>query len=92
MATHYKHLLAAQSSWQARHRVRFRSGQDLSQGSEQPSNGSRNGSALPQAGWTLTRSDRGLPAGQKEAGSGQHPEVLAGFTDARRGVGGRQSD
>ena len=88
MATYRKHLLAAQSSWQARHRIRFAGGPGLPQGSELMSYGTW-GEDLRARGGPASR-DRSVPTGQTQAGHRQSAQVPAGQSDPRASLEGRQ--
>ena len=88
MATHRKFLLAAQSSWQARHRIRFAGRPGLPQGSELMSYGTW-GEDLRTGGGPAGR-DRSVPAGQAQAGHRQPAQVAARQPDARASLEGRQ--
>lgn len=87
MATQRKQLLAAQSSWQARNRVRFAGGQGLPQGSQFVL-GFAWGEDL-RAGGQLESRDRSVPTRSAQARPGQPFEKLARRFDARSGVAGR---
>ena len=88
MATYRKHLLAAQSSWQARHRIRFPGGSGVSEGSELMSHGTW-GEDLRARGGPAGR-DRSVPTGQAQTRFGQLTQVPAGQSDSRASVEGRQ--
>ena len=88
MATHRKFLLAAQSHWQARHRLRFSRWPGVSEGSELMSYGTW-GEDL-RTGRGLAGRDRSVPTGQTQAGHRQLAQVPAGQSDPRASVEGRQ--
>lgn len=88
MATNRKHLLAAQSHWQARHRLHFARGPGLPQGGQSVLSGTW-GEDLRTRGGPASR-DRSVPAGQTKAGYRQLVEIPAGQSDSRASVEGRQ--
>ena len=88
MATHRKFLLAAQSHWQDRHRIRFAGGPGLSQGSELMSFGAWGEDLRARAG--PASGDRSVPTGQAQTRFGQLTQVPAGQSDARASLEGRQ--
>ena len=90
MATQRKFLLAAQSHWQARHRLRFSRWPGLSQGSELMSSGTW-GEDLRARGGPASR-DRSVFTGQAQTRFGQLTQVPAGQSDPRASVEGRQPD
>ena len=90
MATHRKFLLAAQSHWQARHRLRFAGGPGISQGSELMSYGTW-GEDLRARGGPAGR-DRSVSTGQTQARHRQLVEIPAGQSDSRASLEGRQPD
>ena len=90
MATHRKFLLAAQSSWQARHRLHFAGGPGVSQGSELMSYGTW-GEDL-RARREPTSGDRSVSTGQTQTRHRQLVEIPAGQSDPRASVEGRQPD
>jgi len=88
MATYRKHLLAAQSYWQARHRLHFAGGPGLPQGGELMSYGTW-GEDLRTRGGPASR-DRSVPTGQTQARHRQPAQVLVGQSDSRASLEGRQ--
>ncbi len=88
MATHRKFLLAAQSHWQARHRLRFSRWPGVSEGSELMSYGTW-GEDLRTRGGPTGR-DRSVPTGPQETRHRQLVEIPAGQSDSRASVEGRQ--
>ena len=90
MATHRKHLLAAQSHWKARHRIRFAGGPGVSEGSELISYGTW-GEDLRARGGPAGR-DRSVSTGPQETRHRQFIEIPARQSDSRASVEGRQSD
>ena len=90
MATHRKFLLAAQSHWQARHRLRFSRWPGVSEGSELMSYGTW-GEDL-RTGRGFTGRDRSVSTGPQETRHRQLVEIPAGQSDSRASVEGRQPD
>ena len=90
MATNRKHLLAAQSHWQARHRLHFAGGPGLPQGGQSVLSGTW-GEDLRTRGGPASR-DRSVPAGQTQAGHRQPAQVPARQSDPRASLEGRQPD
>ena len=90
MATQRQHLLAAQSHWQARNRVRFTGGQGLQESSELVSHGTWNQDLRARRG--PASRDRGVSTGPQEKGHRQSSEVAARQSDARGSLERRQSD
>ncbi len=88
MATYRKHLLAAQSHWQARHRLHFAGGPGLPQGGQSVLSGTW-GEDLRTRGGPASR-DRSVPTGQAQAGHRQPAQVPARQPDPRASVEGRQ--
>ena len=90
MATYRKHLLAAQSSWQARHRLYFAGGPGLSQGGQSVLSGTW-GEDL-RTGRGPTNRDRSVSTGPPEERHRQPAQVPAGQSDSRASLEGRQPD
>ena len=90
MATYRKHLLAAQSHWQARHRLHFAGGPGLPQGGQSVSHGTW-GEDLRTRGGPTGR-DRSVPTGPQETRHRQLVEIPARQSDSRASVEGRQPD
>ena len=88
MATHSKFLLAAQSGWQARHRLRFAGGPGISQGSELMSYGTWGEDLRARGG--PAGGDRSVSTGQAQTRFGQLTQVPAGQSDSRASLEGRQ--
>ena len=90
MATQRQQLLATQSHWQARNRVRFNGGQGLQESSELVPNATWNQDLRARA--RPASRDRGVSTGPQEAGHRQSAQVTSGQSDARGSLEGRQSD
>ena len=88
MATHRKFLLAAQSSWQARHRLRFSRWPGLQESSQLVSHRTWNQDLRHRGG--LASRDRSVSTGQAQTRFGQLTQVPAGQSDSRASLEGRQ--